>query len=365
MGTVRLLTLEQKEELDSALRLARFERYALQSLAKKVLPAERVSKCLRYVNNRSDVEVWKHRKTDKAFYNGLLVCGSVWHCPICAAKISERRKLELNQAFDLHKSSGGKIGHLILTFSHTKKDSLSENLDKFLKAITKFRSGKRYDRLSKKLGMIGSIRVFEVTYSDVNGFHPHVHIAILYNNDYPLPLAQVEMTELWLKACAKFGLTGKEGIALQLQNGDKADDYLSKWSLESELSKSHIKKGREQSLTPFDFLRRYRETEDNRFLALFKEYADTFKGKRQIFWSPGLKSQFLIDDKSDEQIAKEKVEQADLLGTITFEEWKVILRNDSRVDLLDLTEKIGLAAAKEIILKKKKESSSHEDSQTH
>lgn len=355
MGTVLSLSpTQKKEELDIALRLARFERYALQSLAKKVLPSERVSKCLRYVQNRSGVEVWKHLKTEKAFYNGLLVCGSVWHCPICAAKISERRKLELNQAFDLHKQNGGKIGHLVLTFSHSRNDRLQDILDKFLKAITKFRSGKRYDKLSKKLGMVGSIRVFEVTWSNANGFHPHAHLAILYNNDYPLELAESEMTDLWLKAVAKFGLSGKEGIALQLQNGDNADDYLSKWSLESELSKSHIKKGREKSLTPFDFLRKFRETENTRYLELFKEYADTFKGKRQIFWSPGLKKQFLLDEKSDEEIAKEKTEMADLLGLITYDEWKVILRKDFRADLLDLTEKIGFEKAKMDILARAK-----------
>lgn len=356
MGTLKkLLTLDEKNELDIALRIARFERYAFQSIARKVLPSERVSKCLRYVNNHTSVEVWKHLKTEKAFYNGLLVCGSVWHCPICAAKISERRKSELKQAFDLHKANGGKIGHLILTFSHSRNDSLSDNLDKFLKAMTKFRSGKRYDKISKQLEMIGSIRVFEVTYSDNNGFHPHAHLAILYNKKCSLKRIETEMTELWLKACNKFGLTGLEGIALKLQNGDDADKYLSKWSLESELSKSHIKKGKEKSLTPFDFLRKYRETENTRFLALFKEYADTFKGKRQIFWSPGLKKQFLIADKSDEEVAKEKLEEADLLGLITYEEWKFIRKNDYRADLLDLTEKIGLEKAKKDILNRKKD----------
>lgn len=347
-----MVTVEDTRELQASLRFARYERYAMQSLARKVLPSERVSKCLRLVNNQNTVEVWKHLKTEKAFYNGLLVCGSVWHCPICAAKISEKRKQELEKAFTLHKKDGGKIAHLVLTFSHSRNDLLQENLDKFLKAITKFRSGKRYDKVSKRLGMIGSIRVFEVTYSESNGFHPHAHIAIFYNNNCPLWEVEDEMTQLWLKACQKFGLTGLEGIALRLQNGENADDYLSKWSLESELSKSHIKKGKDNSLTPFDFLRKYKETENNRFLALFKEYAETFKGKRQIFWSPGLKKRFLIDDKGDEELAKEKTELADLLGTLTFEEWKIILKKDNRADLLDLTEKYGLEYAKEYLIKK-------------
>ena len=88
-----------KKELDSKIRLVRAERYACQAVARKALPGERVSMCLRFRNNSSEVQVWKHKKTAKAFYGGLVVCGSVWLCPICAAKISERRRIELQKAF--------------------------------------------------------------------------------------------------------------------------------------------------------------------------------------------------------------------------------------------------------------------------
>ncbi|MDF9645043.1 hypothetical protein, partial [Bacillus cereus] len=97
---------KSQQELDEKLRLARAERYACQSVARKALPNERVSMCLRRVNG-SFVQVLKHKKTQKAFYDGLLVCSSVWNCPVCAAKISERRRKELKQAFDLYKKEGG------------------------------------------------------------------------------------------------------------------------------------------------------------------------------------------------------------------------------------------------------------------
>lgn len=352
-------------DVDEIIRQARAERYACQSVARKALPKERVSMCLRLPNNRSNVQVWKHLKTNKSFYNGLLVCGSVWNCPVCAAKISERRKSELKQAFDLHKVNGGKIAMLTTTFSHKRNDRLIDTMKKFSAATLKFRSGKKYQKIREKMGLIGTIRDFEITYSDRNGFHPHTHFAMFYTNDVDLEEIEKELFELWRKACEKYGLTALQGIGLDLQGGESANEYLSKhgtWSLEQELAKSHIKKGKLESLTPFDFLRKYIETENERYIALFQEYAVALKGKTQLYWSRGLKKHFCIGDKSDEQLAKEKTEDADLLGLLTYDQWKIILKKDRRSRFLDYTEKFGFESAVKMLIDKKKESSSHEDS---
>lgn len=332
-----------KEKLDEKLRDVRRERYACQSVAKKALPNERVSMCLRSVHNKSQVEVWKHIKTEKAFFNGLLVCGSVWNCPVCATKVSERRRSELKQAFDIHKSEGGYIALLTLTFKHKKTDRLKDTLKKFTNATSSFRSGKRYQKIREKMNLIGSIRVFEITYGN-NGFHPHTHLALFYKNKVNLKKIKEEMFDLWEKACAKYGLSTLKNVGLDLEDGEKANDYLSKhgtWGLDRELSKTHIKTAKNGSLTPFDFLRWYLYIEDEKYLKLFKEYAEALKGKTQLYWSRGLKKHFLIGEKSDEEVAKEKLEDSDLLGLISYDDWKYILKNDSRSNLLDLIEKYG------------------------
>ena len=82
--------IDEKNDVLEVQRAIRFERYAMQSVAKDLLPNERVKICLRHVAG-DNVEVRKHLKTEKAFYSGLMVCGSVWMCPVCASKISERR----------------------------------------------------------------------------------------------------------------------------------------------------------------------------------------------------------------------------------------------------------------------------------
>lgn len=351
----------QDHELSEKLRAVRTERYACQSVARKAVPNERVGMCLRRING-SNVKVLKHQKTSKAFYDGLLVCGSVWLCPVCAAKISERRKLEIKQAFDIHKSEGGNIAMLTLTFSHKKKDRLKETIQKFGKATTKFMSGRAFNDIRLEMNLIGRIRVFEVTYG-ANGFHPHVHIALFYKNEIDLYKIKLKMFELWEKACEKFEIktTLKHGI--DLQGADEAEAYLSKhgtWSLEQELSKSHIKKAKNESMTPFDFLRKYLETEDEKLLHLFREYMECFKGKRQIQWSQGLKKRFVLVEKTDEELAKEKVEEADALGMLSYSDWKQILKLDQRSLFLDRVEKFGFENAYMITIKK--ESSATEDS---
>lgn len=346
-------------DLNEKLRLARSERYACQSVARKALPSERVRICLRS-RNGDYVSVHRHNKTNTSFFGGLMVCGSVWTCPVCAAKISEKRREEIKTAFDMHTSNSGFISMLTLTFSHQFNDRLEDILKKFGQATQKFMSGKAYQNLRNEMGLIGRIRVFEVTYGD-NGFHPHAHIALFYTKFVDLQFMREKMYALWEKACSKFELKTSYDYGLDLQSAEDADDYISKhgtWSLEQELSKSHIKKAKNGSLSPFDFLRIYLQNEDEKYLCLFREYAKCFKGKRQIQWSQGLKNRFILEDKSDEELAKEKIEEADLLGLLDYDQWKQVLKYDLRATLLDNIEKNGFELGLELTLIKKRQGKS-------
>ena len=152
------------------------------------------------------------------------------------------------------------------------------------------------------------------------------------------------MYKLWKSACKKFGLSTTEEYGIDLQGADQVQAYLAKhgsWSIEQELTKAHIKKGREANMTPFDLLRDVLNNDDDYSKSLFKEYAVAFKGKRQLHWSRGLKDRFAVVDKTDEEVAKEKVEQADLLGLLNSDQWKEILRSNQRAQLLTNIEKYG------------------------
>ena len=92
------------------------------------------------------------------------------------------------------------------------------------------------------------------------------------------------------KGFEKFGLVTNRKHGIDLQDGDEAQNYLSKysmWSLDQEMTKAHIKKAKHDSMTPFDFLRRYLLEDDIKYLKLFQEYAECFKDKSQLQWSQG------------------------------------------------------------------------------
>ena len=333
---------EKKIELFQRQKEVRAERYAMQSIAKDLLPNERVKICLRNII-ANNVEVRNHLKTNKAFYSGLMICGSVWICPVCAAKISEKRKNELYKATTAHKLEGGYLSMLTLTIRHKRTDVLETLLKAFNSATSKMMTTKQYHEIRQEMGIIGRVKALEVTHGK-NGWHPHAHIVIFHENETDLKKMQKRMYKLWNSACKKFDLSTTESYGIDLQGADHVQAYLSKhgsWSIEQEMTKSHIKRGRDSNMTPFDLLRDVLQNDDDYSKELYKEYALAFKGKRQLHWSRGLKEHFSITDKTDEELAKEKVEQADILGLLTSHQWKEIIRSNQRAQLLDNIEKYG------------------------
>ena len=148
---------EKKIDVFELQREFRAERYAMQSIAKDLLPKERVSTCLRMrIKKRGEeccesIKVWQHLDTGRAFYSGLAVCGSVWVCPVCASKISERRKSELHKAITVHKQSGGFLVMVTLTIRHKRIDKLETLLEAFNEATSKMMKRKELPSLKSLL----------------------------------------------------------------------------------------------------------------------------------------------------------------------------------------------------------------------
>jgi hypothetical protein len=141
----------------------------------------------------------------------------------------------------------------------------------------------------------------------------------------------------WAAACVRAGL-GEPSRAhgLKLDDGSKAAKYVSKWGLEDEMTKGHTKKALHGE-TPFDFLRAYlADSTDKQAGALFKEFAETFKGKRQLHWSKGLKKRYAIGEFSDDELSSQMEDEARLLGQITLPQWCDVLAVDGQGVVLQL-----------------------------
>ena len=120
---------------------------------------------------------------NKAFYTGLQICASVWACPVCAAKISERRRAELVAALAVARSMGMQVYLLTLTVPHGLGDDLKALLEQIHKAYSKTSSGRAGQNIRKLLGLRGTVRALETTYG-VNGFHPHLHILLFLDGGF-------------------------------------------------------------------------------------------------------------------------------------------------------------------------------------
>ena len=62
------------------------------------------------------------------------------------------------------------------------------------------------------------------------------------------------------------------------------------------------------------------------------------EGKAQLFWSRGLKSKVGIEEKSDEELAEEKNDDADIITKISKPEWFIIRKKEKRAQVLNVAE---------------------------
>ena len=84
---------------------SRIADYMLQDQSGKILQKKfRVQICLkRKIQKDLNVQVCWNESDKKAHFGNVIRCGSVWVCPVCAKKITEKRREELSIANDLWK----------------------------------------------------------------------------------------------------------------------------------------------------------------------------------------------------------------------------------------------------------------------
>ena len=290
--------------------------FLLQDQSAKLLPKERVCNCLKKrIDKTKNREVKYNEIREKAHWANVQRCGGVWICPVCAKQITEKRREELKTGIDCWKNNhGGSVLLLTLTFSHSMGQPLKGLLLWLRKAMKRFYETTKVQAIFKEMGVKYKINGLEVTFGE-NGWHPHRHILLLTDHDNPDSDTYRDiLADLWIKACVNSGLNApsmKHG--LDIRDGTYAQQYVSKWGLENELTKGHIKKGRNGSMTPFDLLQlSFDDVEvfGKKPSKLWQEFGIAIKGSRQLEWGRGLKKLLGIDEKTDEELAEETEQNA-------------------------------------------------------
>ena len=322
-------------------RAARARRFDLLGAIRRIDPKHRTASCLwSRVSKNSQINVVRDVITLKTRYSGLRVCGRLWTCPVCAAKISERRAAELAQAITQARNLDIEVALLTVTVPHVRQDSLADLLDALRTAWRSFTSGGTSGRLRRAIGLVGTIRNIEITYGE-NGWHPHFHCLMFFKGRaVDFEEMQRAWGEHWQKCAVAAGLREPSTEhGLTVQPGDYAARYVSKWGLENEMTKAMAKRSRVGGRTPFDIADDYSDGKDvEKNARLWREYAEATDGQRQHYWSAGLKKLLAVPEKTDDEVLAEEDERlADLVVQLTWPEWSAI-RARHRATLLTLAE---------------------------
>jgi hypothetical protein len=251
-----------------------------------------------------------------AHVTGIRRCGSPWACPVCAPVVRERRALEIDRGLSAHLAGGGGAVFVTLTLRHHRGDELGPRLALVSEALHECLKGAAWKRRAARLEYLGAIRATEVTWSEANGWHPHVHAVLLL--DRPIGDAEADDLRAWLLGrwggvCERRGfgtLSAAHGVDVQVvRSAPELAGYLTKvdggWGAGHELARGDVKAGRVHGLVPAQLLGEFIETGEVRFKLLWQEYERATFGKRAIVWSAGLRRRLLGEEveESDEALA--------------------------------------------------------------
>jgi hypothetical protein len=353
------------------------DRFTLFAAAKQLTPYDannersRIWHCLRTPRRGvATIGVWHQPRTQSGTVSGTQTCGSVWGCPVCAAKIAERRCQEVTAAIAAHRAAGGVVLAVALTFRHERGDDLAAILRRFLAAVRAMQSGAPWVRFRERWGLVGAIRSTECTWGMAHGYHPHSHLLLFIEPPRTLDEATGELVAVadwlpdvaglrddlrrrWEGVAERHGFTMDEAHGVVVQSTAAFDaavlaEYVAKhgeepvrrWSAAHEVVKGHVKRGKPGRLTPWDFLRRFvvAETQKERsaWAARWREYLAAFRGMAQLRWSPKLRERLgLAAERSDAEVAAERVEDAVLLASLYLDQWRAVWERGKVVALLD------------------------------
>lgn len=281
-----------------------------------------------------EIQIRKNKETGVAHFSGLMMCGSVWNCPVCNRQISSHRRDELTQALSASKDLGWNVYLVTLTVPHGMGDDLKSINKMQSLAINKLSQGR--NAISQQLktygySLHGFVRAKEVTFGS-NGFHPHFHLLVF--TDAPIDTVNSIYGDAWISACVNVGLerpSDKHGV--DVRSGTDAAEYVTKWGLEWEMTTGHSKNSK-KGLSPYQLLHVYIEggySSENLNLTkeqaagLFIRFSEAMKGERQLFWSKGLRSKLGLGvELTEEEILAQRDEETEIVVAVAPDSFRAI-----------------------------------------
>lgn len=331
--------------------LNKHRRHRMRRTAGRILKQERVAKCGRAAIGQA---VTVHAADTGHHFGSVETCGSVWTCPVCAAKITEHRRVEIDAVLQAHHAAGGVAYMMTLTIPHVRLDSCSSLLETVRNVWRWVKTGAPWQRAKAKAGYMGDVRALEVTHGQ-NGWHPHLHILVFLapgTTDEAAEELGFWFFKRWSRGVEKRGHPPCSPDAFTFREVDEAEGaaaYLGKWGAAMELTKAHTKRSKSGGRTPWQLLDDCRRG-NRRDVALFSQYARAFKGARQLTWAGNIRDRYCEEPElSDQEAATPPALPETQNATIHRPLFKEINRKNLQSHVLVAADQGGISAVADLL----------------
>lgn len=233
-----------------------------------ILQKQAVKTCLKKsVSGATEVEIHVPNKQNKVALKQVHTCKNFWQCPCCRTHALNKKREAVQTVIDRSLTENIMV---TLTLRHDKHDGLKGLIDGLQKACSDLWRDRTWLALKKEYGFLWNVRNLEVTWSEKNGWHTHIHLLIgaerlggssqrtparsghqVYlasdtnGSEGEIKSIQYKLFDAWNRLVQKHGLKALDRQAgVNVIKADNADDYLVKWSISKEMaSDKNGKKG--------------------------------------------------------------------------------------------------------------------------
>jgi hypothetical protein len=295
-------------------------------------------------------------------FAGVQTCGSIT-CPNCGPKIGAKRREEITAAVDSHRHWGGRVLFGTLTLKHDRSQRHADLSDAISECWHAATGGRGWARDRRAHGIIGSVRVWETTWTRQHGWHVHVHFLLFLDEAWTPPKKLLgSMFTRWRTRALRLGLGAPLVIGQDLHEvtGEEAADKLGVYFAKESVGRGRAaaesmgwelthpeSKNRAGSAAPSEILE-LASWGVPEFKPLWNEYEKSMAGRRSIAWSKGLRQELGLDiEPSDAEIAQaEEDDPVTVLLTLPGRVFRQIARQPGmRAELLDVCRDFGASTA--------------------
>ncbi len=333
---------------------------------------------------------------NRAAIVGTTSCGSPWACPVCAARVRERRRMELHGLVERGSAKGWRWVFVTGTLKHRQGQSVAQQRKAIECAWRAITTGKKAQERRKSGAAAGTVRAIEFMLDGPNGSHGHIHALVAVK---PWVAVKTGERELWVRnsdvlaeravadAMETMGASWKgwaekhmDGLRPDDAHGWKwemarsakdATDYVTKtlkqederaqtdgdgWTVSHELARGDAKRGRD-SLSAMELLELavadLHETGDCARMLRMVEYARATRGMRAIVVSRSLTDALgKMDERTDEEIAQEPEAMGDEWETVAvlpLDVWAALVRSVGVAGVLEVAARDGTVGMSKLL----------------